>query len=27
MSIIRSSQLCCWLPHRSYHSWFAVCWR
>jgi len=26
-AIIRSSHLCCWLPHWSYCSWFAVCWR
>jgi len=27
MPFIRSLQLWCWLPHLSYHSWFAVCWR
>jgi len=27
MLIIRSSRLCCLLPHWSFHSWFAVCWR
>ena len=27
MPIIRSSRLCCWLPHCSFRSWFAVCWR
>jgi len=27
MSIIRSSWLWCWLPHWSFRSWFAVCWR
>ena len=27
MPIIRSSRPWCWLPHRSFRSWFAVCWR
>jgi len=27
MLIIGSSRLWCWLPHWSFRSWFALCWR